>query len=74
MLVSHSLHPRYNVEKRSENVSHLVVSNSATPGLLPSRLLCPWNSPGKNTEMGSHSLIQRIFPTQGLNLGLLLCR
>ena len=27
-------------------------------------LLCPWNSPGKNTEMGSHSLLQGIFPTQ----------
>ena len=31
---------------------------------------CPWNSPGNNTEVGSHSLLQGIFPTQGLNLGL----
>ena len=31
----------------------------------------PHNSPGKNTGAGSHSLLQRIFPTQGLNLGLL---
>ena len=30
----------------------------------------PWNSPGKNTGVGSHSLLQRIFPTQGSNLGL----
>ena len=37
-------------------------------------LLCPWNSPGKNTGVGSHSLLQGIFPTQGLNLGLLHCR
>ena len=29
---------------------------------------------GKNTGVGSHSLLQRIFPTQGLNLGLLSCR
>ena len=34
----------------------------------------PWNSPGKNTGVGSHSLLQRIFLTQGLNLGLLNCR
>ena len=33
--------------------------------------LCPWNSPGKNTGLGCHSLLQGIFPTQGLNLGLL---
>ena len=37
-------------------------------------LLCPWNSPGKNTGVGSHSLLQRIFLTQGSNLGLLYCR
>ena len=34
----------------------------------------PWNSPGKNTGVGSHSLLQGIFPTQGLNPGLLRCR
>ena len=38
------------------------------------RLLCPWNSPGKNTGMGSHLLLQGIFPTQESNPGLLLCR
>jgi len=27
----------------------------------------PWNSPGQNTGVGSHSLLQGIFPTQGLN-------
>jgi len=37
----------------------------------PTRLLCPWNSPGKNTGMGCHFLLQRIFPTQGSNLCLL---
>ena len=37
----------------------------------PTRLLCPWNSPGKNTGMGCHFLLQRIFPTQGSNLHLL---
>ena len=41
----------------------------SSPG--PSRLLCPWDSPGKNTGVGCHSLLQGIFPTQGLNGGLL---
>jgi len=32
------------------------------------------NSPGENTEMGCHALLQGIFPTQGSNPGLLHCR
>ena len=39
-------------------------------GLPPARLLCPWNSLGKNTGEGCHSLLQGIFPTLGLNPGL----
>ena len=35
------------------------------------RLLCPWDSPGKNTGVGCHVCLQGIFPTQGLNLSLL---
>ena len=38
------------------------------------RLLCPWNSPGKNSGVGCHSFLQGIFPTQGLNPGVLHCR
>ena len=38
----------------------------------PARLLCPWDSPGKNTGVGSHSLLQGIFPTQGQNLSILV--
>ena len=34
----------------------------------------PWGFPGKNTGVGCHSLLQGIFPTQGLNLGLLHCK
>ena len=34
----------------------------------------PWNSPGQNTGVGSHSLLQGIFPTQGSNPGLSNCR
>ena len=40
-------------------------------GLPPARLLCPWDSPGKNTGVGCHSLLQEIFPSQGLNPRLL---
>ena len=43
-------------------------------GLQPTRLLCPWNFPGKNIGTGCHFLFQRIFPTQGSNPGLLHCR
>ena len=32
---------------------------------------CPWNSPGKNTRVGCHSLLQGIFLTQGSNSGLI---
>jgi len=32
-------------------------------------LLCPWDSPGKNTGVGSLSLLQGMFPTQGSSLG-----
>ena len=39
--------------------------------LRPHGLYSPWNSLGQNTEVGSLSLLQGIFPTQGLNPGLL---
>ena len=52
----------------------LVVSNSLQHhGLQYARLLCPWNCPAKNIEVSCHSLLQCIFPTQGLNSGLLHC-
>ena len=52
-----------------------VMSDSLRPhGLQPTRLLRPWDFPGKNTEVGYHFLLQDIFLTQGLNLGLLHCR
>ena len=37
-------------------------------------ILCPQNSPSKNTRVGSCSLLQGVFPTQGSNPGLLPCR
>ena len=54
---------------RDEGESFSVVSDSATYGLYS-----PWNSPGQNTGVGSLSLLQGIFPTQGSNQGLLYCR
>ena len=51
------------------------MSDSLQPhGLQPTRLLSPWDFPGKRTGVGCHSLLQGIFPTQGVNLGLLHCR
>ena len=42
------------------------VSISLWPhGLWPTRLLCPWDFPGKDTGVGCHALLQRIFLTQG---------
>ena len=55
--------------------SRSVVSDSLQPhGLWPTRLLSPWNFPGKSTGVGCHFLLQGIFPTQGSNPGLLHCR
>ena len=46
-----------------------VMSSSLQPyGLYPTRLLRPWDSPGKNTGVGGCALFQRIFPTQGIFL------
>ena len=53
-------------------LSRSVVSISLQPlGLQPTRLLCPWNFPGKNTWVGCHFFLQGIFPTQGSNPRLL---
>ena len=40
-------------------------------GLEPSKLLCPWDFPGKNTGVGCHFFLQGIFLTQGWNWHLL---
>ena len=43
-------------------------------GLLPARLLYPWDFPGKNTGVCCHLLLEGIFPIQESNSGLLRCR
>ena len=59
------------LDEQSKSVSHSVMSNSLRPyGMYLTRLFCPWNSLGKNTGVGCHSLLQGIFPTQGSNPGL----
>ena len=53
-------------------LSHSVVFDSLQPrGWQPTRLLCPWDSQGKDTGVSCHFLLQGIFLTQGSNLGLL---
>ena len=53
-----------------ESESDSVVSDS----LQRHGLYSPWNSPGQNTGVGSLSLLQGIFPTQGSNPDLPHCR
>ena len=54
---------------KRKNESCSVVSDS-----LQWTLYSPWNSPGQNTGVGSHSLLWGIFPAQGLNPGFPHCR
>ena len=47
------------------------MSDSLKPhGLQPTRLLRPWDFPGKSTGVGCRSLLQGISSTQGSNVGL----
>ena len=48
-------------------VTQLCLTLCNPHGLQPTWFLCPWSSPGKNTGVDCHSLLQRVFPTQGLN-------
>ena len=47
---------------------------SLSDSLGPQGLYSPWNYPGQSIGVGSHSILQGIFPTQGSNPGLLRCR
>ena len=58
-----------NINSEVKSVSHSVVSNS----LCLHGLYSPWNFPGQNTGVGSRSLLQGIFPTQGSNPGSEKC-
>ena len=55
-----------------KKVSRWAVPHSLwAPWIVPARLLCSQNSPGKDTGVGGHALLQGIFPPQGSNPGLL---
>ena len=55
-------------------MSHSVLSNSfVTPWTVALQPLCAWDSPGKNTGVGCHALLQRILLTQGSSPHLLHC-
>ena len=59
-------------ERKKQRKCCSVMSDSLWPHWLwPTRFLCPWNSPGKNTGVGCRFLLQGIFPIQGLNSCLL---
>ena len=64
------LHKLKSHESESEN--HSVMSDSLRPHAV--YIYSPWNSPDQNTGVGSLSLLQGIFPTQGSNPGLPHCR
>ena len=60
---------------QSAVLSRSVVSDSLPlHGLWPTRLLCPWDSPGKSTGVGCRALFQGIFLTQESKPGLQHCR
>ena len=59
--------------KPQQKVCEVKVAQSC-PTLRDPMGYSPWNSPGQNTGGGSLSLLQGIFPSEGLNLGLLYCR
>ena len=68
--VLHSDCTNLHVKKENESESHSVMSNSLRPHELDS----PWHSAGQNIGVGSLSLLQGIFLTQGSNQRLLHCR
>ena len=60
----------FTTEPAGKSYIYIGVSNS----LQPHGLYSPWKSPGQNTGVGSHSLLQGIFLIQRSNPGLLHCR
>ena len=56
---------------KREMLKELITQSCLTLCNAMNCILCPWDSPGKNTGVGCHFLLQRIFPTQELNLCLL---
>ena len=77
LLMTQEIDKRLNLSDHSWCVCccFVVVSDSCDPmDCSPTRLLCPWDFPDKNTGVGCHFLLQGIFLTQGSNPHLLLGR
>ena len=69
---SHSFQLTYICEGCCAVLYFVAQSCSLQPcNLQPNRFRCPWDSPGKNTGVSCHFLLQGIFPTQGSKLHLL---
>ena len=62
------------IRKVETSVSFSESGSVISDSLWPHGIYSPWNSPGQNTGVGSLSLLQHIFPTQGSNPGLPHCR
>ena len=58
----------FSIEK-SESVGHYHVQLFSTPWTAACQAICPWNSPGKNTGVGCHSLSSGDLPDPGIELG-----
>ena len=72
MLSEDSSKSRVSVHKHSNrSVPQRCVTLWDSMDCSPTRLLCPWNFPGKNTAVGCHFLLQGIFLIQGWNPRLL---
>ena len=63
----------FTVERKQSEVTQLCLTLQPC-GLQPTRLLHPWDFPGKSTGVSYHFLLQGIFLTQGSNPGLSHCR
>ena len=59
---------------RLNHPKNMKYSRSGMSGSLQPYGLCPWDFPGKSTGVGCHFILQRIFPTQGSNPGLIVSR
>ena len=62
------------MDENTYTLSEMKVAHLCSTLLRPHELYSPWNSPGQNTEAGSLSLLQGIFPTQGSKAGRPHCR
>ena len=69
-----SIHSMKMASEWVSEVTHMCLTLCDPMDYSLTRFLHPWDFPGKNTGVGCHFLLQEIFPTQGLNPGLLHCR